>query len=660
MCFFLSSFFAGAEEFSKDMSAYFDGWKDSAVVSHTPYDSLFNVVFIKDYTSMEWRKSSSFKGENLSFKTMFLYTTTHKRIKLNNDSGVDDFNKMYLPVLSNEEIFTIHARAINPDGTVINFDESSIKELEDLEGYGPYKIFVFEGVQVGSELEYFYTIKSIESDFYGTQVVQRQVPILDYGFEISAPLDYVFVCKSYNGIDSLNKEQLPDKINKWSIKNVMIKGFENEPFSAGDALKPRIEYKLLSDEKGGDDVYTWQKAANWYANYIYNSPDKAHEKWEKKAIKKLLKKIKFRDGLSKLDKISTIENYLKSEIELDQYSDVIYAHEILSKKRYSKLSSVRLFALILRQLEIDHEIVITSNRYKKLFDGEFESYTFLNHLMLYLPEDKVFLNPASDIHRMGVIPYGLSNQNGLFIKTIMIGPYVSAFPDIKFIPSDTYRNNYSNLDIKVELSEDMREVNAHYTKSALGHCATSTQPYLPFLSDKQRKNVLREFFSDLTLDAEVKEIAVENERYAVGKQNPFIISAAVTLNSLLEKAGDRYLFRLGDLIGQQSELYQNKKRKFDISNSFNRQYLRTIELKIPSGYKLLNPEEFTMTEALVVDGDTIAQFLCSYKLTDSFLQVNIDEFYGKINIDKKHYLPYRKVVNAAADFNKKVLILARE
>ncbi len=67
-----------------------------------------------------------------------------------------------------------------------------------------------------------------------------------------------------------------------------------------------------------------------------------------------------------------------------------------------------------------------------------------------------------------------------------------------------------------------------------------------------------------------------------------------------------------------------------------------------------------MTEALVVDGDTIAQFLCSYKLIDSSLQVNIDEFYGKINIDKKHYLPYRKVVNAAADFNKKVLILAQE
>ncbi|MFT6747679.1 MAG: hypothetical protein ACJAZ2_002036, partial [Glaciecola sp.] len=41
------------------------------------------------------------------------------------------------------------------------------------------------------------------------------------------------------------------------------------------------------------------------------------------------------------------------------------------------------------------------------------------------------------------------------------------------------------------------------------------------------------------------------------------------------------------------------------------------------------------------------------------LHIHIDEYYNQIDIDKKHYPVYRQVINAAADFNKKVLILKR-
>lgn len=651
---------ASAQKITDNIEYKDYAWEDSTTISVTPYDSLYDVVFVKDHTIKEWRKSDIFKGERFNFSTMFLFTTIHIRIKLNNDRGVDDYNKMYLPVLSNEEIFEINARAINPDGTVVNFNDSNIRGIDDLEGYGPYKIFAFEGVQVGSELEYFYTIKSVESDYYGTVNVQKEIPILDYKFQIISSNDYVFVSKSYNGLDSLKADSITSEKHGLSVQGLEVEAFEIESFSLDEGLKQRIEYKLETTEIDGDKVYSWQDAADWYARTIYNRPDKAHVKWENKAIKKLLKSVDLTKGLSNLEKIVKIENYVKVEIQLEQYSNVFYAHDIVAKKEYSKLSSVRLFALILKNLGIEHEIVITSNRYKKVFDGELESYSYLNHLLLYLPAEKVFLSPSSETHRIGIVPFGLTNHKGLFIKTIMVGNYVSAFPDVKFIPSGSSALHTDNLDISVKLTNELKDVKATIVRSTTGHCSTSIQPYLPYLSDKQKDNVLKEFFLSIAQNTEVDNVTTENEVISdINKDKPFKVTATVTLNSLLEKAGEKYIFHLGDLIGPQSELYQNKKRKYHISNSYNRQYTRGIEFEIPEGYQVLNAEDFLVNDTLVVDSQKIAQFTSSYELKKGSLHIHIDEYYNQIDIDKKHYPVYRQVINAAADFNKKVLILKR-
>ncbi|MFT6717543.1 MAG: hypothetical protein ACJA0Q_002200, partial [Saprospiraceae bacterium] len=547
-----------------------------------------------------------------------------------------------------------------PDGTIVHFNKSNIKEIDDLDGYGAYKIFAFEGVQLGSEIEYYYTTKSVGDEQYGTIDVQMEVPILDYGFRIIYPSTQTYVCKSYNGLDSLQTDSITDVKDGLSLKGAFVEAFEDELFSLNDGLKQRIEYKLEYEHVDGEKVYTWQKAADWYAKTMYNSPDKAHVKAEKSAVKKLLKKLDFPAGLSNIEKVIKIENYIKVEIELEKYSKVFYAHEILEKREYSKISSVRLFAQILKRLGIEHELVVTSNRYKKIFDGKLESYSFLNNVFLYLPNEKVYVNPSSEIHRIGTVPFGLTNQDGLFIKTIMIGSYVSAFPDVKFITSADHIANTDNLDIKVKLVNGLTGVLAHISRSTIGHCATSIQPYLPYLSDKQKKEVLEEFFLDIAFGAKVEGVTTENEVISEAvKDKPFVISGIVQLNSLIEKAGEKYLFHLGDLIGSQSELYQDKKRKFGISNDYNRQYVRKIEFVIPKGYQVLNAFDFAINDTLVIDNQIVVQFTCSYVFKNGSLHILIDEYYNQIDIDKKHYPTYRKVINAAADFNKKVLILRK-
>jgi hypothetical protein len=638
-----------------------DGWKGSRLVSMTPYDSLYDVVFVKDHTTMEYAESSTFKGERLNFSTLFLWTTVHRRIKLNNDQGVNDYNKMYLPVLSNEEIVEIRARAVNPDGSVINFNKANIKDIEDLDGYGAYKIFAFEGVQLGSEIEYYYTIKSVQSEYYGSNDVQKSAPILDYKFEIVCPLEYSFECKLYNGQDSAILDTLIPSRKRLQLKKQFVEAFQREEFSLSDALKQRIEYRLASCEFGGKDVGTWQKAADWYAKTIHSTYDTKLRRLEKKTIKKLLKKLKINDSMSTIEKLVTVENYLKREVNLEKYSKELYVYDILDKKEYSKFSSVRLFALVLRYLGVEHELVLTSNRFEKAFDGDFESYVFLNNLFLYLPVEKLYINPASEIHRIGTVPFGLTNQNGLFIKPLLIGDYVSAFPDVKFISDEGHTANTSNLDIQVRLFDGLKVAEAEITRSTTGHCSTTIQPYLPYLSKERRQEVLEDFFVDLSFDAEVKDLATDNEVISGSQLNkPFVVSATVKMNSLIEKAGNKYLFHLGKLLGEQSELYVEKERQFDLISNYNRKYIRKIKFEVPAGYRVLNKANFTMNEVLLIDGKNAAQFICNSHINEGSFYVDIDESYSQIEIDKKYYSLYRKVINAAADFNKKVLILEKE
>ena len=75
---------------------------------------------------------------------------------------------------------------------------------------------------------------------------------------------------------------------------------------------------------------------------------------------------------------------------------------------------------------------------------------------------------------------------------------------------------------------------------------------------------------------------------------------------------------------------------------------------------MLNADEFSVDDTLTVDGKRIAQFTCTYELIEGSLNVHIDEYYNQIDIDKEYYPVYRQVINSAADFNKKLLILTKK
>ncbi len=62
------------------------------------------------------------------------YYSLHKIIHINDDRGIEAFNKIYLGVNDNSDIVTVKARTILPGGKIIELDKNDIKDLKRMTG----------------------------------------------------------------------------------------------------------------------------------------------------------------------------------------------------------------------------------------------------------------------------------------------------------------------------------------------------------------------------------------------------------------------------------------------------------------------------------------------------------------------------------------------
>ena len=123
---------------------------------------------------------------------------------------------------------------------------------------------------------------------------------------------------------------------------------------------------------------------------------------------------------------------------------------------------------------------------------------------------------------------------------------------------------------------------------------------------------------------------------------------------------NKYLFKIGELIGRQAEMYQEKPRKFDLEIPNPHQYTRTIQVEIPAGYKVSNLDKLNMSFIAMNNGKESCKFVSSYSLEGNILKVNCFEVYHENYTPMAAYPEYVKVINAAADFNKIVLVLEKQ
>lgn len=639
----------------------YDFWKDSTSLTElTEEEKKSAAVYLSDITKTTYKFGSLQNPETQRWvDNMFIEENLYyKRIRLNNDKAVEAFNKVYISNGNWRKVVNLKARAITADGKIIEFDDSNKKEVENYENYGPFTIFALEGIEVGSEIEYTYTTQEPASSQYYGITVQSQYPKRNYYFEIECPEYLEFKTKSYNGLkDAIADTATDDEVGRYAIQLDQVEAFKEEDYSAGDALKQRIEVKLFANNNTNKrNFYSWNEAATSKSNLIYSGRDDKQLKKEQKAIKKLVKSNKWHKITNPKDQVIAIEHYIKKNFNFNK-TGLYYIHECIDNQVYSEQNATRIYALIFDYLGIDVQVVMTTNRYKKAFDEDFETYNYLQEYLLYFPKFDEFMAPGNDYMRLGMIPYQYAYQKGLFLKRVKLGGVQSAYPDIKEIPGLDYKETYDNLTADIEFDEDFEKINAHLKHESKGFDAVWIRPAMAYVSEEKKLEILESKLKAIDEDAVITNITTQNQEmkgYMLDK--PYIYEGDVEVTTLVEKAGNKHLFKMGLVIGAQVEMYQDTARQYPVMNSYNHSYKRVLNIKIPAGYKITNLEDLNMNVSSQKDGDTTMAFTSEYTLKVDVLTVTCNEYYNEINVPLDRYEEFRKVINAAADFNKITLI----
>ncbi|HEX8059432.1 MAG TPA: DUF3857 domain-containing protein [Cyclobacteriaceae bacterium] len=582
-----------------------------------------------------------------------MYSTHHKIIYVNSNEAIQKHNRIYISMNNTMGLTAVKARAINKAGKAVYFDETNLKEIKEEASGNAYRIFAMEGVEIGSEVEYYYTRKMV-ADMFNREFMQFDVPARTTSMKLTSPKHLKFDFKTYNGLPEVQQAaDTTQNVYELSASNVVAT--KEEPFAYLTANRKRVEYKLAyNTARSRARLYTWADASKRFYEILTTLT-----KDDKKAVEKFVNSAKVDKSLKPADRIKKIEGILKTSINVNDESgdQALGAPELILKNKVASREGItRLYMAVFTQMGIKAFPVLTCSRDRFRFDGDFDTWSYLDDYMIYFPETKGFIAPYFPT-RYPLVPGAYTAQKALFVEPFEVGEVKSALGTINEIPAPGYLANQDNLNIDVKFDEGLESNTINQTRSFVGYSADYFVTFYQLMNDEKRKQMVEELFKETAPDAQVDKWSAKP--VAKGDVDWFEMQADFKTSTFIEKAGPRILFKAGLLIGPQIEMYRDEHRVSAVENDNNRNYDRSIKIHLPQGYVVKNADQLKMNFTYSNDDKNPFIFKSDYVIKDGVLEITIAEFYKEIFVPLDRYEDFRKVVNASADFNKITLVLEK-
>lgn len=573
---------------------------------------------------------------------------------LNTDAAIEENNKMYVSY-DGKDVIVQKARVIKPDQSIVTLKSSDIREFKNEDGEVEYRYFALEGLETGCVIEYLHYLKQNPSMSGKSITFQEDVPKRKLNVEIVSPTYLDFQVFPINGVPAFTLDTIDTTVRRKYLNLVDVKAFKNEFQSPDLALAQKVYYKLNKNfNTGKSNLYNYTNAGKIVYDNNFGTPSKK----ALKSYKAYIADVNKNGGSTLESKLRYLEFKLKSEINvieasLPQLTDPEF---IFENKLASDDGLTKIFLQILREMGVGFELVLTTDRDENAFSTEFEGFNFLDHYLLYITElDSYF--EGSIFSRIGFPPYQYTFTKGLFISEKNLGDMkvpISKIKEIKLVDS---KKSIDEINATADFSTSIDEPKIVIERRLSGYKAQYPQFILNFMDDEQKEKAKKGVLQYIDENANIEDITYENDNSNAAGVLPFAAKGTFVSHFFLEKAGDKTLFKIGALIGPQAELYNKEKRTMPVQAEFNREYKRSIKVTIPSNISIDNINALNIN---VVTADGSAGFISEYKLEGEVLSITIREFYNKVYFSVAEYDGYEKVMNAAADFNKIVLVLAKK
>ncbi|NJM25486.1 MAG: DUF3857 domain-containing protein [Bacteroidia bacterium] len=241
-----------------------------------------------------------------------MYATIHRVARLNNTEAVQRNNRIVIPMRGVLELVDLKARAITKEGKVISFDKANLKELKDEDAGNAVRIFAMEGVELGGEVEYYYTRK-MPADLFNRAFMQFDVPVKKSSLIVSCPAHLEFDFKSYNNFPAVEKSKEEER-NTYTASLDAVSAIKKEEFSNYDANRKRVDFKLAYNyAKSKARMFTWDDAAKRYQGVVSE-----RTKDEDKALAKFVKTLNDDAAKPQDARIKNVETRIKTSVQIDK------------------------------------------------------------------------------------------------------------------------------------------------------------------------------------------------------------------------------------------------------------------------------------------------------------------------------------------------------
>ena len=624
---------------------FYESYNWEITPSYQIEESDNDMVAIKDKVVTEF----IFEDQNL-----IEYYLEHKVLWLNSDDRIEEYTKVYLPIANDASQVVINARIIKKTGEIIVLDKSRILRSEDDETGRDFNYYSIDDVEKGSIIEYYYVIKR-RPKFQGAMVdIQSDYDKQTVEFDLYAPSNLRFSFKSFNLETTVKKIESFKEKTHWKFLAKDIKAVNKEEKAPYNATIGFIMYKLHENTANNAIITSYNNVAQNLFDFYYST----YSKLEKKLINKFAKNFKFDDGLRDENKARIIDLFIKENIYISE-NDSENLINVLKTKTANETGVIKLYIALFEKFDVTHEMVLTSNRLQLKFDKDFEATNFLQEFLFYFPASKKYLSPSKFGTRFGFPPPYFMNNFGLFVTGYDINGKRKAFSEVKFIEGIPASLSSDEMLIEVIFNtKDLTKNTIALERKLNGYYAMNLHPFMNLIQPNRINEVIDQYFvQNSDKNAKVLKREFINEDPSLFGVKPFVVKFDISSEYFVEKKGDKYLFKLGDLIGPQMEMQQEKKRILPLEAEFNRSYYRTIKIHIPEGYQISNLEDIIIKNSYTTKDKELFIFDSYYTLEGNVLTVTADEHYRETFVAPEIFEAYRTVINSAADFNKVTLVL---
>jgi hypothetical protein len=550
------------------------------------------------------------------------------RVKIFTDRGREKYSKFNIPFGPDVKIKDLAARVIRPDGSIVEISEKDIFDREIIKAGGvkiKAKSFAIPNIEPGVIIEYKYREVREFGGAYGMKLqFQQDIPVEELAYYYK-PSSKEPVYQTYNLTDT---KFVRDTNGYFVARRNNVPAFKEEPFMppvrpwmllTGDQEFRFGSFSLLIKDRAQDPDTYWAGVAFGIAPYaVYMN--KASDEIRKKADNLTSEIASPDEKLRKLyefcqkEIINLSYDRTLSDEERKKLPPIKEVSDILGRKAAGYQSIDYLFGALAHSIGFETRIAYTSSRRESTFVPDLANQRFLHRAGI-----AINVNGEWRLFKPGIfaMPYGMLQWYEEGQYALLVGEKQYSWTRT---PVSAYERSAYTRTAKLHLLED-GTLEGEIRIELRGHPANLYRLSNYDETDQRRQDLLKDEIKYRISGAEVSDIKVENP---TDSSKLLIESYKVRIPAYAQRTGKRLFLQPGYFYYGTLPLFSSNVRKYDISFRYPWSENDLIEIVLPKGYSLEDPD----TPGLLTDPGKIGS-------DDIRMTVNKDA--GVLRYSRKFY-----------------------